>query len=375
LSLTLLVGAGLLIRSFIQIARVPPGFTTGHIVTMGVSINGPAYGKDSAVTEFYRQIEARIRSLPGVAAEGVVSVLPLTGTVGWGGVGVEGFHPEPGQELQADIRLAGTDYFRTMEIPLVTGRFFSDHDTPEAQQTAIIDEKFAKRFWPHDNPIGKHVWFDPKKAFTIVGVVGVVKQYGLDTDEKIVVYLPHQQQAANGMFLTVPTSSEVGGLPNAIIREIHAVDANAPIYDVRSMQERLYGSLARQRFASSLLASFAAFALLLAAVGVYGVMSYLVTQSTHDIGVRLALGARAGSILSMIVKQGTRLAGLGIAIGLVGAIALTRVMESLLFGVSATDLATFVSVTLVLVVVALVATLIPAMRATRVDPIVALRQE
>jgi predicted permease len=375
LSLMLLIGAGLLIRSFVRLQSIPPGFTTDHILSMQVVASGPKYRPDKAVVQFYREAGDRIIHLPGVRMEGLVSALPLTGTVGWGGIHVEGYAPPPGQELQVDMRIASTDYFRTMNIPLVKGRFFSEHDTSDTEQMAIIDEKFALRFWPHDNPIGKHLWFDPKKPMTIAGVVGVVKQYGLDNEGKIAVYFPHQQQPSNGMYLVARTSSDAAGFAGAIVREIHAVDSGVAVYDVRTMQDRLYNSLARQRFSTTMLGAFASFALLLAAVGVYGVMSYLVSQSTHDIGVRIALGAQPGNIIGLVVRHGMELAGIGIVGGLIGAVVLTRVMASLLFGVSVTDTVTFSTVVVILMAAAFAATVIPARRATRVDPIVALREE
>jgi predicted permease len=375
LSLMLVIGAGLLVRSFIRLQSVPPGFTTDRVLTMQVAANGVKYRQDKPVVQFYNEIESRIARLPGVKAEGVVSVLPLTGSVGWGGINVEGYTPPPGQELQVDIRTASTNYFRAMEIPLIKGRYFSEHDTADTQQVVIVEEKFAQRFWPRGDAVGKHLWFDPKKPFTIVGVVGVVKQYGLDTDGKIATYFPQQQQTSNGMFLVARTSSDAASLSGAVVREIHAVDPDVAVYGIRTMQDRLYDSLARQRFSSTLLGAFAVFALLLAAVGIYGVMSYLVTQSTHDIGVRVALGARPGNILGLVVRQGMELAATGIVAGLAGAFALTRVMASLLFGVSATDAITFIAVALLLAAVAFAATVIPARRATRVDPMVALRDE
>jgi predicted permease len=277
--------------------------------------------------------------------------------------------------LQVDLRIASTDYFRAMEIPLLKGRYFSEHDTADMPHVVVIEERFAQRFWPRGDAIGKHLWFDPKKPFTIVGVVGTVKQYGLETDGKIATYFAEQQQPGNGMFLAVRTSSDPAALSGAVVREIHAVDPNVAVYGIRTMQDRLYDSLARQRFASTLLGAFAAFALLLAAVGIYGVMSYLVTQSTHDIGLRVALGAQPGNILGLVVRQGMELAAIGILAGLAGAAALTRVMASLLFGVSATDAVTFGAVAALLAAVAFAATVIPARRATRVDPMVALREE
>jgi predicted permease len=378
LSLMLLIGAGLLIRSFVRLQSVPPGFTTDHVLTMEVAAAGREYHNDKndkPIINFYREIETRVAHLPGVLAEGVVSVLPLTGEVGWGGINVEGYTPPPGQELQADIRVASADYFRTMEIPLRKGRFFTDDDNADKPQTVIIDEKFAQRFWPDSDPIGKHLWFDPKKPMTIVGVVGVVKQYGLETDGKIATYFPQQQQPDPRMFLAVRTSSEAAGLSTAVVSQIHTVDPDVVVYGIRTMQERLHDSLARQRFSSTMLGVFAAFALLLAAVGLYGVMSHLVTQSTHDIGVLVALGARPGNIIRLVVRQGMQLAGVGIAVGVVGAAALTHVMTSLLFGVSTTDVFTFGTVPALLAAVAFAATVIPAWRATRVDPMVALREE
>jgi ABC-type antimicrobial peptide transport system permease subunit len=209
---------------------------------------------------------------------------------------------------------------------------------------------------------------------TIAGVVGVVKQYGLDTEGKIAIYFPFLNYNG-GVYLVARTSSDPAGLAGAIVREIHAVDSNVSVYEVRTMQDRLYDSLARQRFATTMLGAFAAFALLLAAVGVYGVISYLVSQSTHDIGVRIALGARPANIVGLVVRQGMELAAIGIVGGLIGALALTRAMASLLFGVTATDPVTFSSVALILAAAAFAATLIPARRATTVDPMVALREE
>src|SRR2546429_5840156 len=200
-----------LIHSFVRLQSVPPGFTTDHVLTMEVAAAGRKYQNDKndkPIINFYREIESRVAHLPGVVAEGVVSALPLTGEVGWGGISVEGYTPPPGQELQVDIRVAGTDYFRTMEIPLRKGRYFTEDDNADKPQAVIIDEKFAQRFWPDSDPIGKHLWFDPKKPMTIVGVVGVVKQYGLETDGKIAIYFPQQQHPDPRMFLAVRTSSE-----------------------------------------------------------------------------------------------------------------------------------------------------------------------
>jgi predicted permease len=375
LSLMLLIGAGLLIRSFTRLQNVPPGFTTEHVLTMRVTATGPKYRQDVAVAQFYREIGNRISLLPGVVATGAVSTLPLTGAVGWGGIQVEGFTPPPGQELQVDLRIASADYFRAMEIPLRSGRFFSEHDTPATQQVVIVDDRFAHRFWPNGDAVGKHVWFDPKKPMAIAGVVGTVRQYALNDEGKIVVYFPDQQDASNGMYVVVRTSSDAAALAPAIVHEIHEVDRGVAVYEVRTMRDRLYSSLARQRFSTTMLGAFAFFALILSAVGVYGVMSYLVTQSQHDLGLRVALGAQRGDIITMVVRQGMGLAAWGILAGLAGALALTRVMSSLLYGVSATDALTFSAVALMLAGTAALGTYIPARRATKVDPIVALREE
>src|SRR5215469_2619244 len=284
-SVILLIGAGLLIRSFVRLQNVDPGFTTDNVLSMQVVVSGPNYHDQKPIAGFFREVETRIAHLPGVVAEGAVTALPLTGTVGWGGIKVEGYNPPPGQELQVDQRSASTGYFQTMQIPLVSGRFFSDQDNLESLQVAIIDQKFAQRFWPHNDAVGKHLWWDPKKPMTIVGIVGAVKQYGLDTDGKIAGYSPLQQAPDWGTFLVARSNSRKPALSTAMTTEIHAVDPTAVVYGIRSMEDRLYDSLARQRFSSTMLAAFAAFALLLAAVGLYGVMSYLVTHSTHDIGV------------------------------------------------------------------------------------------
>ena len=375
ISLMLLIGAGLLIRSFVRLQNVPPGFTTDHVLTMEVAATGPKYRDKKPEVNFYKEVESRVAHLPGVVAEGTVSGLPLSGEVGWGGIDVEGYTPAPGQELQVDLRVASTDYFRTMEIPLRKGRFFNEDDTADKPQTVIIDEKFAQRFWPGGDAIGKHLWRDPKKPFTIVGVVGVVKQYGLETDGKVAAYFPQAQWGGDRMFLAVRTSSEAAGLTSGVVSQIHAVDPDVVVYGIRTMQERLHDSLARQRFSSTMLGAFSAFALLLAAVGLYGVMSHLVGQGTHDIGVLVTLGAQPGNIVGLVVRQGMALAGIGVVLGLVGAAALTRVMASLLFGTSTTDAATFAVVPVLLIIVALASTAIPAWRATSVDPMVALREE
>jgi len=381
ISLMLLIGAGLLIRSFVRLQSVPPGFATDHIISMRVAVHGPQSPAELAVYKktlgrLYEEIGDRVSHLAGVNAEGMVSALPLTGGVGWGVINVEDHVPPPGQELQVDFRAASPDYFRAMSIPLLKGRFISERDASDSPQVAIVDQKFAQRFWPDGDPTGKHLWSDdPKRGIAIVGVVGAVKHDGLDIEGKIAMYIPAKQEDFSSMYLVAHTSSDPAGFAGAITREIHAIDPNAVVYDIRTMEDRLRDSLARQRFSALMLGSFAVFALLLAAMGVYGVLSYLVSRSTHDIGVRIALGAQPANILGLVVGQGLQLAAAGIAGGLLCALVLTRTMASLLFGVTATDTGTFIVVAVILAAVALAATAIPARRAACVDPMVALREE
>lgn len=376
-SLTLLAGAGLLIRSFVRLVNVPPGFNPEHVVSMRLSVEGPKYKEEAQRIQFYENLSERVRNLPGITGQGAVSALPLTPSVGWGGMNVEGYVPPANQpELQVDIRIATPDYFRAMEVPLISGRFFSASDSTKSQSVVLVDQKMAERFWPQGDAVGKRVRQDEKDPWmTIAGVVGVVKQYGLDTDTRMVVYYPHSQAPAGTMFVVGRTATEPASMTDAIIQQVHAIDPDVPVYDIATMQQRFHDSFARQRFAMAILGAFACFALILAAIGVYGVMSFLVTQGTPDIAIRMALGAQRSSILSLVFQQGMGLVLIGIAAGLIGAVSLTRVMASLLFGVSATDRLTFLGVATLLTLVALAACYIPARRAMRVDPMVALRYE
>jgi len=367
ISLVLLVAAGLLLRSFSRLQSVSPGFNPDHVISMRLGVSGRRIQSPDDGRTFFQ----RAASQPGVKSVGIVTVLPFTPSIGWGKIDVEGFTPQPGQELQVDLRWTSTDYFHAMEIPLIKGRFFSDHDfVKDAPRVAIIDEKFARRFWPRGDMLDKHVGFDPKNQFTIVGVVGTVKQYGLDVDGRIAIYFP-----GGGAWLVARTSTNPASAAKAIVNEVHSFDGTVPVYDIRTMDARMYDSLARQRFSTMLLGAFAAFALILAMVGLYGLISYLIAQGTHDIGVRIALGARGGDILGLVVRQGMEVTGIGIALGLVGAAVSTRVMASLLFGVGTRDGVAFGSAALVLALVALLASFLPSRRAARIDPIAARREE
>jgi predicted permease len=371
-SIVLLIGAGLLVRSFVQLQRIAPGFDPEHVISMRLGATARQFENRDAAVAHFREFGARIAAVPGVVSRGAVSSLPFTSSVGWGSINVEGWTPQPGQELQVDQRGATTDYFRTMRIPLVQGRVFGDLDMPQnAEPVVIVDEKFAQRFWPNGDAVGKHLWNDPQRKMTIVGVVGTVKQYGLDVDGRIVVYRP----SPNAAYHVARTSADPAAVAAAMVTAIHQADPTMTVFDVRTMTDRMSQSLARQRFAMLMLGSFAVFALILAVVGVYGVMSHLVTQGVHDIGLRMALGAQRRSIVVMVLRQGMELTVAGVVLGTLGAMALTRVMASLLFGISTTDVATFSTVPMMLGAIALLASYVPARRATRVDPVVALRDE
>ncbi len=376
-SLTLLAGAGLLIRSFVHLLSVPPGFNPEGIISMHVAAGGPKYKERPKRVQFYDDLAERVRSLPGVTGFGATSVLPLTPSIGWGGMQIEGYvPPKDAPELQVDKRSATPDYFRTMSIPLLQGRFFTPADTDKSQPVVLIDQKMADRFWPKGDAVGKRIRQGDKEPWqTIAGVVGVVKQYGLDIDTKMVTYFPYAAWGNGEMFVVAHTTGDPAALANSIVEQVHGIDADVPVFEIATMQQRVHDSVARQRFAMTMLGAFAGFAMILAAVGIYGVMSFLVTQGTSDIAIRMALGAQRSSILSLVLQQGMALALLGIAAGLAGALSLTHVMSGLLFGVSATDPVTFAGVAVLLTMVALSACYFPARRAMRVDPMVALRYE
>jgi predicted permease len=376
-SLTLLAGAGLLIRSFVRLISVPPGFNTDHVISMEVYTAGPKYRESASRIEFYKNLAERVKVLPGIVGQGAVLPLPLTPSVGWGGMQVEGYVPPANQpELQVDQRAATPDYFATMQIPLISGRLFTEVDTKESQLVVIVDQKMADRFWPRGDAVGKRVRTGEKDPWTtIAGVVGVVKEYGLDTETRMVVYYPHAVRPYHTMFVVARTRIDPSSMTGAIIGQVHALDPDVPVFDIATMQQRFHDSVARQRFATVMLGAFAGFALILAVVGVYGVMSSLVSQGTPDIAIRMALGAQQKNILSLVLRQGMGLVVIGIATGVLGALILTRVMASLLFNVSAADPLTFLGVAALLTLVALAACYIPARRAVRVDPMIVLRYE
>jgi predicted permease len=262
---------------------------------------------------------------------------------------------------------------------LRSGRFFNDQDTPTNPRVAIIDDLMAREYWPHESPLGKRIRFggldDDGKWITIVGVVGHVKQYALDTDSRIALYLPQTQYPSRAMNVVLRTRTNPVSLTSAVGNAIHALDPDLPLYNVRTMQQRLNGSLEARKFSMLILTGFAVFALALATIGVYGVIAYLVNQGTRELGIRIALGASPRNILALVTRQGMSLALTGAAIGVAGALALTRVMQSLLFGVKATDALTFAAIPFVLILIAFLTSLVPARRAARIDPMTSLRSE
>ena len=328
---------------------------------------------------FYARLDEAIRSVPGVKTSGSVTVYAVTPAVGWGGMTIEGYVPPPGESSCSSI---SASLRRTTSPPWAfhsRQAASSARRPPRHEPVIIIDEKMARRFWPNESALGKRVKPGPPDSKsrwrTIVGVIGSVKQYGLEVEGRMVVYYSVTQNPIGGLFAVARTDGDPGAISGSVVRAIRSMDANVAIYDVATMDERVFRSLARQRFAMVILTVFAGFALVLAAVGVYSVMSYLVSQGTRDIGIRMALGAERSAVLRMIFGHGLVLTVSGVIVGLIGAFALTRVMRSLLFEVSVSDPMTFAAVPLVLSAAALAASYIPAHRATRIEPLVALRDE
>ncbi|HEX5214725.1 MAG TPA: ABC transporter permease [Vicinamibacterales bacterium] len=380
LSVVLLIGAGLLIRSFAQLQRVPPGFTPQGVLTLELTTTGAKYPNGPAVLQAYKQLWEKLDALPGVTASGGISSLPLSGFFAWGPITVEGRVPPPGENfINADIRVAGGRYFEALGVPLRRGRLFDERDTADKPRVVVVDEFMASELWPNQDPIGKRIRMGDLESTSpwieVVGVVGRVKQYGLDSDGRIALYLAHTQSPQRALYLTVKTAGNPNALITGVKTAIAALDPDLPLYRVQTMDRRVQQSLARQRFAMTLLTLFASLALVLAAIGVYGVMAYLVSQGTREIGIRIALGATHGGILSLVLRQGLTVAVAGAGVGLAAALLLARLMQSLLFGVRAGDPATFAVVAIVLAATALIATYVPARRAARTDPMVALRAE
>jgi putative ABC transport system permease protein len=397
ISVLLLVGAGLLIHSFSRLLEVSPGFQTEHLLTMRLSLPEKLYADGQPVQLFYSQLISRLSAVPGVLSVGAVSEMPLTDSYSSGSVyfkdtpipdlqRASGLNNLPYMEI--DQRAATPGYFRAMQIPLVRGRLLTEADNASFPLVAVVDTDFALRFWPQGDAIGQQIAIDAipdsKPAMprwrTIVGVVRHVKHYGLDVEGREQIYFPHAQPlygnyAPREMTLAVHTSTDPASVSNVIREQVQAIDKDLPFYNMATMEQLISDSVAQPRLNLSLISVFAALALLLAAVGVYGVMAYAVTQRTQEFGIRMALGASRSDVLRQVLLDGGRLAAVGLALGLGAALVLTRLMASLLYGVAPSDPVALVAAAIVLAMVALAACYLPARRATRVDPMVALRYE
>jgi putative ABC transport system permease protein len=386
LALTLLVGSGLLIKSFARIEGVDPGFNPRHVLTFAVALPKSQYPSDTSQAAFYARLMPELAAVPGITAVGGTSVIPFGGSWSTGSFNVEGYTPPPkGNSPWGDIRIVTPGFFSALEIPLKQGRTFTTGDDPHSPWVVVVDQEFVKRFYKAgQDAIGQRIYFGPQKPdsttryFTIVGVVGHAAHEGLSADPRIQVYFPITQLSiGNVPFIVVAarTAGDPMSYVGSVRRAVQSVDRNMPISAIRTMDEMIASSLGDRKLSVVLLGMFSGLALVLASIGIYGVMAYTVAQRTREMGVRLALGAPRERVLQLVMRQGVVIALLGVAIGLAGALAVTRFLSSQLYDVTPTDPPTFTLVAAVLSLVAVAATLGPALRATRVDPVVALREE
>jgi predicted permease len=380
LTLVLLVCAGLLIRTVLRLRNVDTGFNVQNVLAMNIGLPGVKYPKPENQIAFYKQITERISALPGVKAAGTTSVLPLSQNFDGRGLRVED-QPKPrGEEISVDLYVTTSGYLRAMEIPVLKGRAINDQDAVDSLKVALINKTMAAQLWPNQDPIGKRIGFPGSERNaqpwrTIVGVVSDVSQYGLDKAPPMQIYVPHSQFPTPFSTIVVKTDSNPLAMISAVRQEVLAVDKDQAVFQITTLEQLMGESIAIRKFFMLLLLVFAALALILAAVGIYGVMSYVAAQRTHEIGIRMALGAQTADVLKLIVGKGMVLTLIGVTAGLAGSFALTRLLAEMLFRVSATDTVTFVIVPVGLIVVALFACYLPARRATKVDPLIALRYE
>jgi putative ABC transport system permease protein len=379
LALVLLVGAGLLLKSLNRLQAVETGFNPENLLTMRVSLPVAKYQEDEKAIAFFKQAVERMKAIPGVEAAGVVNTAPFTGLYPGTNVDIEGQPVLPsGQELGTGVYVTDRSYFETMQIPLKKGRLYSEQETTEMRHVVVINEEFVRKNLKGEDPLGKRitVWMKDEPVPTeIIGVVGNSKHVGLDVGVEPVVYWPHPELVYSGMTVMLRTRGDASAVASAARNVIHSLDPQQPVGEIATMQQLLSTSVARARFSASLLTVFSIVALAMAVVGIYGVMSYSVSQRTHEIGVRMALGAQRSDVLRLVVKKGVVLGVVGVATGLAASFGLTRLISTLLFEVTATDTATFAAVSVGLFLVTLIACYVPARRATRVDPLKALRYE
>jgi predicted permease len=383
LSLVLLVGAGLMIRSFAKLNQVDPGFKPAQVMTLGVAILRVKYPQDEQVAQTSSQVLERVANVPGVVSAGAISDLPLFGSNTSDSFTIEGRPPIPKeQEPTTEYHVVTPRLFESMGIPLLSGRDFADTDTRRSPNVVVINDAFARRHFAGEDPLGHRLRLQGQERdpLLIVGVVGNVRQLGLDQPPTPEVYVPFLQDPLSteyqrSMTIVARTKSDPGAIGGALRSAVTSVDKSLPVYALKPMTEYLRDSLSRRRFNLILLSIFSCVALALAAVGIYGVISYGVAQRTQEMGIRMALGAKPRDVLKLVVRQAMLLTLGGVGIGLVAAWALTRLMKSLLFNVTVTDPLTFVAIAVLMTLIALLAVLIPARRATKVDPLVALRYE
>ncbi|HEY7482707.1 MAG TPA: ABC transporter permease [Gemmatimonadales bacterium] len=385
LALTLLTGAGLLLKSFARLQGVDPGFDPSNLLTFNIALPQTRYANDTTQAAFFDQALPAVARVPGVLGVGATSVMPFGGSWSTGSFEIEGYQPPENQPGPwGDIRVVSPQFFETMRIPLLRGRYLTDEDRNGSRPVAVVDQEFVRRYWANVDPLGKRFTFGPPDGVTdttqnewieVVGVVGHTAHEGLDADARLQLYLPYRQVTFPFMAVAVRTQGNPERYVNLVRQAVRSVDPDQPISGVSNMEELLSKSVGQRRLSMMLLSLFSGIALVLASIGIYGVMSYSVTQRSRELGVRIALGADRGAVLRLVLRQGMILALLGIGIGLGAALVLTRLIESQLYGVAATDPATFALVAAVLATTALLANLIPAVRAMRMDPAVILREE
>jgi len=379
LAVVLLVGAGLMVRGFSTMLKSGAALEPSTLLTLRLAITDNKYHEKVQQAEFYRQVLERIQSLPGVRHATAVSALPYSDHSSGRNFTIEGRQVEPGNHPNAMYQVASPGYFETLHIPVRQGRLLNEGDGAQAPKVALISEHMAERWWKNESPIGRHIKIgDPDTKsdwMTIVGVVGDVVHDPYDRAPRRAIYVPYRQAPMLWMDIGVRTAGDPMALAPAVTAAIRSVDPEQPITDMRSMEKQIHNRAIGLNYMAALMGVFGAIALLLSAIGVYGVMSYLVSEQTHEIGVRVALGAARGSVLRMILRRGLTTTGVGLAVGLPLAYAFARLMESLVFGVAATDPVTFISIPLALIAAASLAIYVPARRAMNIDPIVALRYE